>query len=123
MFNQEAEILQKLGEHDRIPRLLAYFEEENEFYLVQEYIKGQTLETELISERPVTEEQVIIILQELLEILQFVHDRNVIHRDIKPANIIRRERDRKLVLIDFGAVKRITSGDISYHLAFFHKRL
>ena len=51
------------------------------------------------------------MVRELLEILDFVHSQNAIHRDIKPANIIRRESDRKLVLIDFGAVKRITTGE------------
>ena len=109
LFNREAESLQKLGEHGQIPRLLAYFEEDQEFYLVQEYIKGTTLDRELISGQPLAEDQVIILVQELLEILDFVHNNNVIHRDIKPSNIIRRERDHKLVLIDFGAVKRFTS--------------
>ena len=109
LFNREAETLQKLGEHEQIPRLLAYFEENQEFYLIQEYILGNTLDRELITDRPLTEDQVIIIVQELLEILDFVHNQNVIHRDIKPSNIIRRKRDHKLVLIDFGAVKRVTS--------------
>ena len=109
LFNREAESLQKLGEHDQIPRLLAYFEEDQEFYLIQEYILGNTLDRELIPDQPLTEDQVITIVQELLEILNFVHSHNVIHRDIKPSNIIIRERDHKLVLIDFGAVKRFTS--------------
>jgi serine/threonine protein kinase len=108
LFIQEAEILQKLGEHPRIPRLLAYFEENNEFYIVQEYIVGEILDTELIPDRPFPEVQVIDFLLELLEILSFVHKNYVIHRDIKPGNIIRNKLDRKLVLIDFGAVKQIT---------------
>jgi serine/threonine-protein kinase len=37
--------------------------------------------------------------------LQYIHSQQVIHRDIKPANLIRRSQDKKLVLIDFGAVK------------------
>ncbi len=111
LFNREAETLQKLGEHGQIPRLLAYFEENQQFYLVQEYIVGKTLEQELISSQPLTEAQVIIIVKELLAILDFVHSHNVIHRDIKPSNIIRREQDCKLVLIDFGAVKKVTTGE------------
>ena len=109
LFNREAETLQNLGEHSKIPRLLAYFEDNKEFYLIQEYIAGKTLERELIPGQFLAESQVIKIVKELLKILDFVHSNKVIHRDIKPSNIIRREADNKLVLIDFGAVKRITT--------------
>lgn len=104
---KEAEILEKLGHHDQIPQLLAYFEEENEFYLIEEWIDGHPLDREFPSDVPLSEARVIAILQDLLSILEFVHDRGVIHRDIKPENIIRRKSDRKLVLIDFGAVKEV----------------
>ncbi|MCW5312851.1 protein kinase [Nostoc sp. KVJ3] len=107
LFNSEAETLEKLGNHDQIPRLLAYFDENQEFYLVQEYIEGHTLAEELISGKDWNETQVIQMLQEVLEILEFVHRQGVIHRDIKPDNIIRRASDNKLVLVDFGAVKQL----------------
>ncbi len=107
LFNSEAETLEKLGNHDQIPRLLAYFDENKEFYLVQEYIEGHTLAEELISGKRWSESQVIQLLQEVLEILEFVHRQGVIHRDIKPDNIIRRASDNKLVLVDFGAVKQL----------------
>lgn len=109
-FYQEAETLEKLGEHRQIPRLLAYFQENEEFYLVQEYIDGYTLDSEIKPGHRLPEKQVIQIILELLEILKFVHSHNVIHRDIKPQNIIRRKEDNKLFLIDFGAVKQVTSG-------------
>ena len=105
LFNREAEALAKLGDHDQIPRLLAYFTEGDEFYLVQEFIPGHTIEVEL--KQPWSEQQVIQLLQEVLTVLAFVHAQGVIHRDIKPANIIRRQRDSKLVLIDFGAIKQV----------------
>ncbi|MBG1245209.1 serine/threonine protein kinase [Nostoc sp. NZL] len=107
LFNSEAETLEKLGNHDQIPRLLAYFDENQEFYLVQEYIEGHTLAEELIAGKRWSERQVIQLLQEVLEILEFVHRQGVIHRDIKPDNIIRRASDNKLVLVDFGAVKQL----------------
>ncbi|MCL6755101.1 serine/threonine protein kinase [Nostoc sp. CCCryo 231-06] len=107
LFNSEAETLEKLGNHDQIPRLLAYFDENQEFYLVQEYIEGHTLAEELIPGKRWSESQVIQLLQEVLEILEFVHRQGVIHRDIKPDNIIRRASDNKLVLVDFGAVKQL----------------
>ncbi|MDZ8238778.1 MAG: protein kinase [Nostoc sp. ChiQUE01a] len=107
LFNSEAETLEKLGNHDRIPRLLAYFDENQEFYLVQEYIEGHTLVEELLPGKRWTESQVVQLLQEILGILEFVHKQGVIHRDIKPDNIIRRASDNKLVLVDFGAVKQL----------------
>ena len=105
LFDREAETLERLGKHEQIPRLLAYFEEDGEFYLVQEYIPGHSLSEELSLGRQLPEARVIDMLRELLEILIFVHGERVIHRDIKPNNIIRRQTDRSLVLIDFGAVK------------------
>ena len=107
LFNSEAETLEQLGNHDQIPRLLAYFEEDQEFYLVQEFIEGHTLTQELQPGQRWEESRVIEMLSEVLGILEFVHHHNVIHRDIKPDNIIRRKSDNKLVLVDFGAVKQI----------------
>ncbi|HAA29334.1 MAG TPA: serine/threonine protein kinase [Cyanobacteria bacterium UBA8553] len=107
LFNSEAETLEQLGNHDQIPRLLAYFEEDQEFYLAQEFIEGHTLTQELQPNQRWEENRVIDLLLEVLRILEFVHHHNVIHRDIKPDNIIRRQSDNKLVLVDFGAVKQI----------------
>ena len=107
LFDQEAEILYSLGSHDRIPRLLAHFQEGDEFYLVQEFADGTDLTQEIGKGKRSTESMAIALLKEISEILVFVHDRNVIHRDIKPANLIRRKADQKIVLIDFGAVKEI----------------
>lgn len=116
LFDTEAQVLYKLGNHDRIPRLFAYFEENQEFYLVQEFIEGHDLNQEIIppstsggASNCMKENEVLGILQEILEILDFVHQQNVIHRDVNPRNILRRDRDGKLVLIDFGAVKEITT--------------
>ena len=110
LFQLEAETLERLGTHDQIPRLFAHFEEDEEFYLVQELVVGHPLSQELQRGKPMLEAKVIQILQDLLQILDFVHTHNVIHRDIKPSNIIRRYSDGKLVLIDFGTVKEVTTG-------------
>jgi serine/threonine protein kinase, bacterial len=107
LFKKEAETLQQLGSHPQIPRLLAFFEEKQEFYLVQEFIEGHTLSFEIISDQKWTEQGVRRMLQEVLTILEFVHSQGVIHRDIKPDNIMRRDSNRKLVLIDFGAIKQV----------------
>lgn len=107
LFRTEAEMLEKLGRHDQIPQLLAYFEDQREFYLVQEFIQGQPLTDEMPVGLPLSEVQVVSIVQEILTVLHFVHYHQVIHRDIKPDNLIRRQSDHHLVLIDFGAVKEI----------------
>jgi eukaryotic-like serine/threonine-protein kinase len=109
LFESEARVLAELGKNsDRIPTLHAYFEEQGEFYLVQEFIEGQTLTAELRQARgKLPEAQVIEILQEILAGLQEMHKKDKIHRDLKPDNIIRRAQDGQLVLIDFGAVKEI----------------
>ncbi|MBC6480412.1 MAG: protein kinase [Hormoscilla sp. GM7CHS1pb] len=109
LFKTEAEILLALGTHDQIPQLLAYFEENGKFYLVQEYIAGHPLINELVPGQPLSEADVMSLLLQLLAVLEAVHSRNVIHRDIKPDNIIRRDADGKLILIDFGAVKILSS--------------
>ena len=107
-FNSEAQVLYNLGDrHSQIPRLLAHFEENNEFYLVQDFIEGLDLSKEMASGTKWQEAQVVSFLKDILEILEFVHQQQVIHRDIKPANIIRRKQDGKMVLIDFGAVKEL----------------
>ncbi|MEO0456625.1 MAG: protein kinase [Cyanobacteria bacterium P01_A01_bin.114] len=106
LFDLEAETLYRLGNHDQIPRLLAHFEQAGEFYLVQDYIEGPSLETD-IEDHPFTEAAAFSLLQDLLTVLAFVHDQGVIHRDIKPANLLRRQADDKIVLIDFGAVKNL----------------
>ncbi|MBW4616765.1 MAG: serine/threonine protein kinase [Desmonostoc vinosum HA7617-LM4] len=107
LFTSEAETLEQLGNHDQIPRLLAYFEQDNQFFLVQEFIEGHTLKAELLPGQRWSEEQVMQLLQQILSILSFIHNHKVIHRDIKPENIIRRQQDGRFVLIDFGAVKQI----------------
>jgi serine/threonine protein kinase len=109
LFKAEAEILQQLGKHDQIPRLYAYFEEEQEFYLVQEFVAGHPLSSELLPGGKLPATRVIKLVRDVLEILQYVHSCGVIHRDIKPDNLIRRHADGKLVLIDFGTVKQIQS--------------
>lgn len=107
LFATEAEILEKLGHHNQIPQLLAYFEEDKEFYLVEEFVKGHALSDELPTDKRLPETKVVEILQGILEVLVFMHEHQVIHRDLKPSNIIRREHDGRLVLIDFGAVKQM----------------
>lgn len=114
LFQREAEILEKLGrECNRIPQLLAHFEQDEEFYIVQEFIEGKTLAQELQESPRWNEKQALTFLQEILPTLEFVHKNDVIHRDIKPANLIRRTSDNAIFLIDFGAIKQVFSSTVT----------
>ncbi|BAZ66041.1 serine/threonine kinase [Fischerella sp. NIES-4106] len=105
-FQREAAILEELGDgSDQIPRLYAYFSENGQFYLVQEYIQGQTLTAKMQQEGLMSESTVKEILTSILPVLDYVHSKGIVHRDIKPDNILLRYADGKPILIDFGAVK------------------
>jgi len=108
LFDREAEVLYQLGnDHDQIPRLFAHFNEDGDFYLVQEFIDGHALTQEIVPGQPLSENVVLNLLKDILEVLSFVHQNNIIHRDIKPQNLMRRHSDQKIVLIDFGSIKKI----------------
>lgn len=109
LFNREAEIMNRLGHCDRIPRLLAYFEQDNDFFLVQELIEGHDLSQEIISGQPWSENKTITFVQDVLEVLLVVQQNSVIHRDLKPSNLMRRQQDDKIILIDFGSVKQVST--------------
>ncbi|MCX7596643.1 MAG: protein kinase [Fischerella sp.] len=120
LFEREAVVLEEIGtQHEQIPDLFAFFpvivpsflhrgQQDQFFYLVQEYIDGQNLEEELEQKGKFSEPEVLEVLRAILPVLQFVHNKNIIHRDIKPSNIMR-HRNGKLYLLDFGAVKQVTN--------------
>ena len=104
LFEREAKTLAKL-DHPQIPKLLDYFEYEQNFYLIQEFILGKDLEKEVRKKGLFLESTAKRFLQEMLPVLQYIHSQKVIHRDLKPGNIIRKKETNRLYLIDFGAVK------------------
>lgn len=112
LFDAEAQALYQLGTHDQIPYLLAHFEEQAQFYLVQEYVEGTLLTEEIHPGVQLGEAAVVELLLDVLTTLCRVHQHQVIHRDIKPSNLIRRQQDGKIVIIDFGSVKQVSSQPI-----------
>lgn len=109
LFQQEAEILKQLGHSDRFPKLLAYFQYQGKFYLVQEFIEGRPLLDELVPGKPLSEEEVINLLAELLESLAMIHFYHINHGNIHPNNIIRSKQNHQLVLTDFAVFKQMLS--------------
>ncbi|MDJ0618213.1 MAG: serine/threonine-protein kinase [Calothrix sp. MO_192.B10] len=102
LFQREVAILQTLNGHSQIPKFIDYWQEKQESYLVQEFVPGKLLGEELEQGKK-SEDYIVNFLTEILEILRFIHRKQIIHRDINPNNIIRRSSDNQFVLIDFGA--------------------
>lgn len=114
VLETEAKPLEKLArQDDRVESLTSFFEKNKNFYLVRNYIVGQSLKKEIVPGEKLNSEQVVNILLEILEILVVVHQRGIIHGNLKPANIIRRKSDNKLVLVDFGAPQEAVSNVVA----------
>jgi serine/threonine protein kinase len=107
LFNTEAETLQKISDHEQIPELLASFEVEGQFFLVQEFIPGPSLVTEILSDQALPEPRVTKLLRDVLKVLEFVHARGVVHRNLKADNLIHHQQLDKWVLINFGSEKAL----------------
>jgi eukaryotic-like serine/threonine-protein kinase len=113
LFQQEATVLGHLN-HPGIPKVDGYFQYQTRnglvlHCIVMEKIEGPNLEQWLKQQqnRPISQEQALAWLKQLLEILALVHGKQYLHRDIKPSNIMIRP-DGQLVLIDFGTAREVT---------------
>ncbi|MBK4728680.1 serine/threonine protein kinase [Oxynema sp. CENA135] len=109
LFAIEAQTLEQLGHHEQIPQLIDCFEYEQELFLVQEYIEGEILSNQLPTgkHRTWAPEECLTMLQDVLGVLDFIHDRGLIHCAIAPENLIRRQSDGKWMLLNFGAIRGI----------------
>ncbi|MEX0271873.1 protein kinase [Leptolyngbyaceae cyanobacterium UHCC 1019] len=108
LFKEEVLRLRDVGKHPNIPDLFGYCSQQGYQYLIQEFIDGRDLAQELTEDGAFSELKIRQLLEELLPVVQFIHDLQIIHRDIKPANIIRRQSDQSLFLVDLGAAKQTT---------------
>ena len=113
IFRQELARLAAMCQHPQLPQLLAYFEREQRFYLVQEFIDGPNLLQLLATAGAWDEPQIRQLLLDLLPLLQVLHSQQIMHRDIKPQNLIRRSADDALMLVDFGAAKHATQSALA----------
>ncbi len=127
LFAREASILHQV-QHPQIPRFWATFEWEDRLFLVQDYIQGENYRTLLQQRRDrdatLNEVEVLHLLNHLLPVLSYLHDRQIVHRDISPENLVlspakgaaehpQTPDDYTVglpVLLDFGSVKAATSG-------------
>ena len=106
-FLKEARSLAQLSDIPEIVHILSYFVENDTAYIVMEYVDGITLKNHLEQfGRPMTEDEVLSIMEPVLKALQKVHDHSLIHRDISPDNIMLL-KNGGIKLIDFGTVRYI----------------
>ncbi len=105
-FAEELSILERLGYHEQIPQLRDHFTENDQFYLVQEYIPGENLALK-IEQQDLSTAQIINILISTLGVLNFIHQNHIIHRNIRPSNLLIRPEDQQVVLTDFGILADI----------------
>lgn len=104
---REVDLLAELGNHSQIPGILACFESDKGFFAVLESIPGITLGTDLQAKPGWSAEQVIQFLQEILELLSFVHVHGGVHGNITPNAIVGSSDDGRLCLTDFGSILQI----------------
>jgi serine/threonine protein kinase len=111
-FRQEALLLASLT-HPNLPRIYDHFEEQQRWYIVMDYIEGQTLETmqETTPRGKLELSLVLRIANQLCTVLNYLHTRQqpIIFRDLKPANIMI-TKDEHMYLIDFGIARLFKVG-------------
>ncbi|HXZ06296.1 MAG TPA: protein kinase, partial [Ktedonobacteraceae bacterium] len=106
-FSREARVLAQL-DHPNILPVYDYGEQDGQAYLVMPYMSGGSLKDMLKIRHVLPPDEAIHLTTEMLNALQYAHERGLIHRDIKPGNMLFKS-DGKLMLCDFGLVKVISS--------------
>ena len=105
LFYREAARLKNLGDHPQLPLVYDYFVSQGQFFFIQEFILGQSFQEELSQAEPYSQTKAIEFLDDILPVLQFIHDNNFIHRDIKPSHLIRNSLNQKLYLTNFPSIQ------------------
>lgn len=106
MSIQEASTLMQL-KHPNIPEVYEYFCDGNKQYIIMEYIQGKNL-ADLYDTRKFADDDVLSILDQIANVVRYLHKNNIIHQDLKPENIIvRADNIRDIVVIDFGTHHRL----------------
>jgi|GEM_PF-4899300 len=102
LFKTKAEEINALEKQNQIPKMLAYFEEDQKSYLVQEYRENQTFNQEIIPGQSWSEDDVVELLQDCINIFNFVQAKNLMKSRVKRS-------PKKPAMVDFGTVKEIFS--------------
>ena len=106
-FKREVAMLAHI-DHPLVPNVTDHFQEGLRYFMVQEYVDGETLEQRIDNaKQPLRERDVLIYASQILDVLDYLAQQNppVVHRDIKPANIIIGTKDKRAHLVDFGIAR------------------
>lgn len=103
-FYKEASNLSRL-DHPNIVRIHEVFDENDTTYIVMDFIEGDTLQTIVRDQGPLSEPKASKYIHGVGAALEYIHSQNVTHFDVKPSNIIVRRFDDRPILIDFGFSK------------------
>jgi len=103
LAEREARVLASL-EHESLPAYIEHFEEGGRLYLVMQKIEGKSLGQKLHAGERLGEREVLRLLHDAANALEYLHGRGVVHRDLKPGNVIQRD-DGSFAFVDFGAVR------------------
>ena len=102
-FRSEAVTLAKLN-HPNIATLYNFFRQGDEYYMVLEFVRGETLDTLISQHGAMPVEQAVPLFCKVLEGIDHAHEEGIVHRDIKPANMMLTARGR-LKVLDFGIAR------------------
>ncbi len=100
---REVEMLQQLN-NDSIVKVYDQFPLNNNFYIVMELVDGLNVEQYVQKYGPIPVNRAARFLVNILDAMQFVHEKNFVHRDLKPNNIMIRD-DERVCILDFGIAK------------------
>lgn len=106
-INQERCILDRL-DNPAIVKTYESFMLGDKYYIVMELVEGMNIEQHVVNNGPFNEADAVDVMSKVLEVMQYVHDENVVHRDLKPSNIMLRP-DGSVCLLDFGIAKDLQS--------------
>jgi serine/threonine protein kinase len=123
-LEREAQLLERLGKHPQIPRVLAYFHQaqpsQNQhhqalgtFYLVQDHILGHPLSEEIVPPKKLSESYVSKLIKDVLIALTFAHEQGLVHQNLHPQHLIREARDGQIFVTQFGAIAKIARSKIA----------
>ncbi len=101
-YDKITKSIEKLSKHESLPELKASFPDSGKFYVIQEYIKGESIQQNILSGTKFEVEEIVTLLKQLLDILKFAHELDEIHGNMDSSKVIQRYPDKKISLRDFG---------------------